>query len=79
METLQTKQNKDQLVKLSGVNYEAKVNLSPLNKRIVIKDWSGSNLSGLKQRLKEIGTEKELTKFWVKAPSSSAPRFPIRN
>ncbi|WP_408955896.1 putative beta-lysine N-acetyltransferase [Natroniella sp. ANB-PHB2] len=57
----------DELINLKGANYQAQINLSFFNKRIVIKKYRGSNLSGLVKELTAIAHSRNLTKIWVKA------------
>ncbi|MCK8826504.1 putative beta-lysine N-acetyltransferase [Natroniella acetigena] len=57
----------DELFNLKGTDYQAQVNLSSFNKRIVLKKYCGTNLSGLVRELIAIAHSRNLTKIWVKA------------
>ena len=61
--------------KISGDDYQAKVHLSPLNKRIVIKEYQGENLQGLITKLKTMAKQQKFTKIWVKAYEEDAEQF----
>ncbi|MCK8817403.1 putative beta-lysine N-acetyltransferase [Natroniella sulfidigena] len=65
----------DELLNLTGTNYQAQVNLSFLNKRIVIKQYQGSNLSGFVKELIAIANSRNLTKIWVKAHAEDEEEF----
>ncbi|MFO7819972.1 MAG: putative beta-lysine N-acetyltransferase [Halanaerobacter sp.] len=58
-----------------GDDYQATIHLSPLNKRIVIKDYSGQNIEKLTSRLIKSAQKNNYTKIWVKAYRDDAEKF----
>lgn len=61
-------------IEIKGSDYQAKVELSFPNQRIVIKDYQGPNLEGLKDEL-IASAPKEITKIWIKARKQDEAAF----
>ncbi|WP_459840394.1 putative beta-lysine N-acetyltransferase [Halanaerocella petrolearia] len=61
--------------KVSGTGYQAIINLSQLNQRIVIKDYQGSNLSELVTRLIKLADQEGFTKVWAKVYKEDREKF----
>ncbi len=61
-------------LKIQGDDYQATVELSNLNQRIVIKDYQGPNLAALKDEL-IASAPKEITKIWLKALKQDEAAF----
>ncbi|AGB41566.1 putative beta-lysine N-acetyltransferase [Halobacteroides halobius DSM 5150] len=66
--------NKDNKIKVGGTNYQALVNLSPVNKRIVIKEYQG-DVVALADKLIKLARENDFTKIWAKAYSKDQAAF----
>ncbi|MGM0501646.1 MAG: putative beta-lysine N-acetyltransferase [Bacillota bacterium] len=69
------KKKEGRFEEISGANYQAEIHLSPLNKRIVIKEYQGSNLKDLVSNLIVKAQKNELSKIWVKARAEDEPEL----
>ncbi|GAB6136976.1 putative beta-lysine N-acetyltransferase [Halanaerobaculum tunisiense] len=67
--------NNDSKLEVTGEDYQAQVNLSPLNQRIVIKNYQGFNLAGLREKLVALAQENDFTKIWAKIPCAAQDDF----
>ncbi|MFW6386596.1 MAG: putative beta-lysine N-acetyltransferase [Bacillota bacterium] len=68
-------ETKDTIREIEGRGYRANILLSPRNKRIVIKEFKGEDVTRLADTLKDIGAEAGLTKIWFKHPRKKSRRF----
>jgi putative beta-lysine N-acetyltransferase len=60
---------------IKGSDYRALIHLSPLNKRLVIKDYSVQDITSLTTRLVKLAEKNDFTKIWVKAKRADQARF----
>ncbi len=61
-------------LEITGIDYQANLELSYPNQRIVIKDYQGPNLAALKEEL-IASAPKDITKIWLKARKQDEAAF----